>query len=111
MNLGGLTFQVCATAAVGVVSAQTRLRLVQRGSRIFGRYQGGSIVRGCLVGRVSGDMLTFRYAQRERDGGLHAGRSSCVLEVLRDGRLRIHEHFRWSTREGSGTNIFEQVSS
>ena len=111
MNLGGLSFQVCATASLGVVSAETRLRLFQQGSRIFGRYEGGSIVRGCLVGQVSGDILTFRYAQRERDGSLHAGRSNCVLETLRDGRLRINEHFTWSTREGSGTNIFEQVSN
>jgi len=111
MNLGGLTFYVCATASVGVVSAETRLRLFQRGSRIFGRYEGGSILRGCLVGEVSGAMLTFRYAQRERNGGIHGGRSNCVLEVLRDGRIRINEHFTWLSREGTGTNIFEQVSS
>jgi hypothetical protein len=111
MNLHGLSFRVHATASIGVVSAQTRLRLIQRGSRIFGRYEGGSIMRGYLVGQVSGDTLTFRYAQREREGGIHAGRSSCVLEVLRDGRLRIHEHFSWSTREGTGTNVFDQVSN
>jgi Family of unknown function (DUF6196) len=111
MNLDGLSFQVCVTASVGVVSAETRLRLVQRGSRVFGRYEGGSILNGCLVGQVSGNMLTFRYAQRERDSSIHGGRSDCVLEVLRDGRLRMHEHFTWSTREGTGTNIFEQVSS
>lgn len=110
MNLDGLSFQVHATASVGVVSADTRLYLIQRGSRIFGRYAGGSIVRGRLVGEVSGDALNFRYAQRERDGGIHGGRSTCVLETLRDGRLRIHEHFTWKTREGAGTNVFEQVS-
>jgi len=111
MNLDGLCFQVCTTASVGVVSAQTRLHLKQRGSRIFGRYEGGSILRGCLVGQVSGHALTFRYTQRERAGGIHGGRSSCVLEILSDGRLRIHEHFTWKTREGAGTNIFEQASN
>lgn len=110
MNLDGLSFQVHATASVGVVSAETRLHLIQRGSRIFGHYEGGSIVRGRLVGQVKGCALTFRYAQREREGGIHGGRSSCVLEVLSDGRLRIHEHFTWKTREGAGTNVFEQVS-
>ena len=110
MNLDGLSFLVRATASVGVVSAQTRLQLIQRGSRVFGRYAGGSIVRGCLVGRVSGQALTFRYTQREPEGGIHGGRSSCDLEVLDDGRLRIHEHFTWKTREGAGTNVFEQVS-
>jgi hypothetical protein len=110
MNLDGLSFQVRATASVGVVSTDTRLHLIQRGPRIFGRYKGGSIVRGCLVGQVSGYALTFRYVQRERDGGIHGGRSNCVLEVLSDGRLCIHEHFTWKTRDGAGTNVFEQVS-
>lgn len=111
MNLDGLSFQVCATASIGVVSAQTRLHLTQRGSRIFGRYGGGSVLRGCLVGRVRGQALTFRYTQRECTGGIHGGHSNCVLEVLSDGRLRIHEHFTWKTREGAGTNVFEQVSN
>lgn len=110
MKLDGLCFQVCSTASVGVVSAQTRLHLSQRGSRILGRYEGGSIVRGCLVGRLSGQALIFRYTQRERAGGIHGGHSRCVLEVLSDGRLRIYEHFAWKTRTGSGTNVFEQVT-
>ena len=111
MNLDGLIFQVRTTASVGVVSAQTLLHLTQRGSRIFGRYDGGSIVRGRLVGRISGHALIFRYTQRERAGGIHGGRSSCLLEILSDGRLRIHEHFTWKTREGTGINIFDQVNS
>jgi hypothetical protein len=109
MNLDGLSFQVKATAAVGVVSSDTRLRLVQRGTRVLGRYEGGSIERGCLVGTLSGHTLSFRYAQREIAGGIHGGRSLCTLELLRDGRLRLHEHFTWETREGTGTNVFEQV--
>ena len=55
-------------------------------------------------------LLIFRYTQLERAGGIHGGHSSCVLEVLRDGR-RIHEHFTWKTREGCGTDVFEQVNS
>lgn len=109
MNLDGLSFRVAATASIGVVGAGTLLHMVQKGSRVFGRYQGGSIVRGCLVGQVMGDTLWFRYSQRESGGGIHGGRSKCVLEALPDGRVRIHEHFRWGTRAGAGVNIFEQV--
>src|SRR5262245_11778326 len=86
------------------------LHLVQKGSRVFGRYHGGSIVRGCLVGHVMGDTLSFRYSQSERAGGIHGGRSTCVLETLPDGRVRIHEHFAWRTRAGTGVNVFEQVA-
>lgn len=110
MNLDGLSFRVAATASVGVVGAGTLLQMMQKGSRVFGHYQGGSIVRGCLVGHMMGDKLHFRYSQREREGGIHGGRSICLLETLLDGRVRVHEHFTWATREGTGTNIFEQVN-
>jgi hypothetical protein len=111
MNLDGLTFGVTSTAAIGVVSSDTRLRVVQRGTRVLGRYDGGSIQRGYLVGRVQGEALIYRYAQRELGGRVHGGHSHCDLEVLQDGRVRIHEHFTWATRDGAGTNVFEQVNS
>ena len=109
MNLNGKVFQVAATAPGGVVSTQTRLHLQQRGSRVLGRYSGGTIERGYLVGQVSGSLLYFRYAQREVDGHMHGGHSSCDLHYLPDGRLRLNEHFTWETRSGTGTNLFDEI--
>jgi hypothetical protein len=109
MNLNGLSFQVSVTAHNGVVSSDTRLDLNQRGNRILGRYQGGSIERGYLVGSIAGRRLRFRFCQREKIGGIHGGRSNCFLDILSDGRLRIREHFIWATRDGVGVNIFDQV--
>lgn len=65
MNLHGTTFQVSSTAAHGVVSSDTRLQFEQRGDRVIGRYRGGSIRRGWLVGDLVGRTLRFRYAQTE----------------------------------------------
>jgi len=110
MNLDGVVMSVQSTAEQGVVGAGTRLRFLQKGTRVFARYSGGSIARGCLVGAIAGDSLRFRYVQQEVSGGLHAGRSVCALTVLEDGRLRIVEHFVWSTRPGSGTNVFDEVA-
>jgi hypothetical protein len=109
MNLDGSSFQVSTTAALGVVSTDTRLTFVQRGARVLGRYFGGSIQRGYLVGSVSKDTLQFRYAQTETTGHVHGGRSTCNVEVLQDGRLRLYEHFVWETRFGQGTNVFDQT--
>ena len=109
MNLDGTRFRVSASAEQGIVSAETCLQLCQRGSRVLGRYAGGSIRRGCLVGAWSGATLRFRYAQYEGTGHVHGGHSVCTLEVLPTGRLRLHEHFTWETRSGSGTNTFDQV--
>jgi hypothetical protein len=110
MNLDHMQFRVSATAESGVVSSETRLAFVQRGIRILGRYSGGSILRGYLVGTLTGTALQFRFTQREVAGQIHGGRSVCELERISNGRLRLHEHFTWTTRVGAGTNIFDQVA-
>ena len=107
-NLNGRTFFVSATAANGVVDTDTRLYFSQVGSRVIARYVGGNVLRGCLVGRLTGDRLDFRYAQRETNAAIHGGRSDCEVQRLDDGRTRIVEHFSWSTRVGSGTNVFDE---
>jgi hypothetical protein len=58
MNLDGRCM-VVSGAAHGVVGAGTRLRLAQKGDRVVGRYAGGRIRCGCLVGRVVGARLAF----------------------------------------------------
>ena len=109
MNLDGTVFQVSATATDGVVSRETCLRFVQRGARVLGRYHGGTIRRGYLVGELQGRRLRFRYAQVEGSGHVHGGWSVCHLERTVTGRLRLREHFHWETRVGRGTNVFEQT--
>lgn len=111
MHLNGRILRVAATAPGGVVSSETRLHLQQRGSRVLGRYAGGTIGRGYLVGRVTGSRLSFRYAQREADGHIHGGHSSCDLHLLPDGRLRLTEHFTWETRPGTGMNLFDEIAT
>lgn len=107
LNLDGVVMRVSATAASGVIDSATRLRFVQRGTRVAGRYGGGSVSRGCLVGTIDGTQLRFRYTQREASGEIHGGASTCDVMRQSDGSLRILEHFRWRTRPGSGTNVFE----
>jgi len=109
VGLDGVVMRVTATATNGVVDASTSVSFRQRGARVLGRYAGGSVRRGWLVGAVAGNRLDFRYAQAESSGAIHAGRSRCEIQTLADGRLRLLEHFAWSTRAGGGTNVFEQV--
>ena len=108
MNLDGTSFRVAQTATLGVVSSETLLRLTQRGARVLGRYSGGSVERGCLLGWIAGDVLFFRYAQRERSGQVHGGVSACRIARDIQGRLFLEEHFAWETRPGEGTNVFVQ---
>ena len=109
INLDGLKMIVSNTAANGVVDANTRLSFSQRGMRVVARYAGGHVERGWLIGRWRDDVLTFRYAQRESGSEIHAGQSVCDVQRLNDGRTRIIEHFEWTTRVGSGTNVFDEI--
>ena len=109
MNLDGIRMHVSSAAEQGVVSSETRIHFIQKGPRVLGRYRGGSIGRGYLIGRLTGGELNFRYAQREASGEIHGGRSVCEVDRTADGRIRIVEHFTWRTRAGSGTNVFEEI--
>ena len=108
LSMQGVEMCVSSTAAQGVVGVGTRIRFQQKGSRVFGRYAGGRVRRGWLVGTLSQGALVFRYAQIEASGELHAGRSLCTVGRLAAGRLRVIEHFRWTTRVGRGTNVFDE---
>jgi len=102
---------VSSTAAKGVVGAETRIRFMQKGSRVFGRYAGGAVRRGCLVGTLSKGDLAFRYAQIEESGELHAGRSQCKVLLAATGCLRVVERFSWTTRDGRGVNVFDECGT
>ena len=109
VRLDGVTMFVSSTADNGVVGARTRIAFRQHGPRIIGRYAGGRIRRGVLVGAVSGTNLSFRYLQVEASGEIHGGRSTGEIARTPDGRLRILERFSWTTRDGSGTNVFDEL--
>ena len=111
MNLDRVVMHVSSTADQGVVGPGTRLRFMQKGSRVMGRYSGGAVSRGCLAGRLSGSQLVFRYVQVEASGEIHGGHSVCEVELRPDRRIRIVEHFAWRTRPGSGTNVFEEIDT
>jgi hypothetical protein len=108
-NLDGVVMRVSSTDDCGVVDANTCLYFTQKGSRVFARYSGGSVTRGCLAGTISGSKLIFRYTQLESSGQIHGGRSTCEVRCSTQAGLRVIEHFTWRTRSGRGTNIFDEI--
>ena len=113
ISFDGVRMAVSVTGDKGVVGTGTRIRFIQRGSRVLGCYSGGRIIRGFLVGELSGAVLTFRFAQVEttqgRGSALHAGHSRCEVCRSNRGTIQVIEHFSWTTRDGMGTNVFDEV--
>lgn len=110
-SLDGRRLQVVEHAANSSLTPETELILEQSGNVLSGRYRGGSIIDGYLIGRLSFDeqcSVHFRYVQADIAGRLDSGVSNGVVSVLRDGRVRLTEEFEWLTAEGAGVNVFEE---
>jgi hypothetical protein len=109
-NLDGIRMRVVSTDNKGEVNSATLFCFSQEGSLVSAQYSGGHIRLGYLIGTISGAQLHFRYVQLNHEGQIDGGSSIGDLRVLEDGRLQMKEHFRWDSRDGSGTNVFEEVA-
>ncbi|PWI71740.1 hypothetical protein PCL_11834 [Purpureocillium lilacinum] len=113
ISYDGKTFRSTSNTANGEVGAETTFHYHQDGSIVWAEYAGGSVVRGSLVAVVvatQGDSLDMRYNHVNREGQLMTGRCVSRPEVLPDGRLRMHETWRWTSGdESSGESVVEEV--
>lgn len=102
--------RVAATAASGVVNAETIFTFQQDGTLVSCPYRGGRIVSGFLVGFwQTPERLHWRYVQAEDDGTISSGRADVTVSRTAAGKLRLVEHFTWESKPGAGTNAFEEL--
>jgi hypothetical protein len=109
ISLDGVRMRVVSTAEGGEVNTETLFEFTQDCSVVSARYAGGKVRLGYLVGTISAEGLRFRYAQVDNSGRLNGGYSTCEIEWTAEGKLQLAEHFKWDSREGSGTNIYEEI--
>jgi hypothetical protein len=110
LDLDGVRMRAVTTASCGQVDAGTAFTFGQRGSTVWAQYSGGGVWIGYLVGTLAAGRLFYRYSQIDCRGEVHGGRSVCDVARLPDGRLRLVERFEWDSREGSGTNVLEELA-
>jgi hypothetical protein len=108
-SLDGRRFHAVADVEGGDVGAETIFEYVEDGDVVHARYAGGAVRLGFLVGTREGDALRFRYAQVRADGTTASGRCESRIELLDDGRLRLHETWAWESQPGAGTSVVEEV--
>jgi hypothetical protein len=94
----------------GEVGPETEFRFRQAGDMVWGRYSGGGIRMGFFVGTSDGSTLRFRYTQLNHAGETATGSTVDRIELLGDGRVRLHETWAWDSREGSGTSVLEEFA-
>lgn len=111
-SLDGRIFADVTADHAGHVDAGTRFTYhEERDGTIWGRYEGGHVRLGFLVGTRQGDALTFRYSHVTTDGETASGRCRSTIEALNDGRLRMREAWYWESHEGAGESTVEELTT
>jgi hypothetical protein len=111
MNYNGRVFRPVENTPNGEVNGATLFEYRQSGELLEAGYSGGGIRCGQMVGLVlAAGELEFCYQHVTDEGELRSGRCRSVPEVLADGRLRLHETWKWTSGDLSeGRSIVEEV--
>lgn len=62
-----------------------------------------------MVGTRNGEKLDFRYAHLSTSKETSTGVYNSIIEILDDGRLRLHESWAWESRPETGSSIVEEL--
>lgn len=100
-----------SNTANGEVSPDVVFHCQQTGRIVTCRYSGGRIVSGHLIALVDAEgRLDMRDHQVNDRGELMTGVCRSTPELLPDGRIRLHEAWRWTSGDGSsGRSVLEEV--
>lgn len=112
INYNGRIFRSASNTPNGEVSAATTFHYHQDSSDIvYATYSGGSIVCGHLIATVQPDQsLVARYHHVNDKREIMTGKCKSTPEVLKDGRVKLHEQWEWTSGDCSrGESVVEEV--
>jgi hypothetical protein len=109
-GLDGRRFRDVTSEHSGDVSGETVFDYHEdNDGTIWAQYGGGKVRLGFLVGTRENEELDFRYAHVTTSGETATGHCTSRVEVLGDGRLRLHERWEWESKAGTGRSVVEEV--
>ncbi|PPA71962.1 n-acetylglutamate synthase [Jeotgalibacillus proteolyticus] len=111
LNFNGKKFVSIDNSSNGEVSSKTFFEYTQEGHILSASYSGGEIVKGTLIGIVDNKgNLNFKYNHVNTKNEIRGGQCYSTPEVLEDGRIRLHEKWKWQDRDqAEGTSVIEEV--
>lgn len=104
-------FKSVTNTANGEVGNETLFRYQQKDNVVWAEYSGGAIVKGFLIAKVlENNALDMRYEHINQAGELMTGVCYSTPEILADGRIRLHEKWKWTSGDfSSGESIIEEI--
>ncbi len=111
MNYDGKKFRSFSSSENAEVSDEVIFEYHQNGNVLTCQYQGGAIKKGQLLGIVSKNgAIDMRYHQILKNGSLQTGVCQSTPEFRDDGRIRLHEKWKWTSGDFSeGNSILEEL--
>jgi len=111
INYNNKTFRSVTNTINGDVNNETFFHFQQEGRIVKATYSGGDVEYGQLLAIADENgILEMRYHHLNNDGGLMTGICRSVPEVLKNGKLRLHERWQWTSGDrSSGNSIIEEV--
>ena len=110
MNYNGKIFRPIQTSENSETSNNTVFHYKQNGNVLTSKYSGGNIKEGHLIGTVSRDgIIDMRYHQVNLQNELMTGICISTPEILPNGKIRLHEKWKWTSGDKSvGESIIEE---
>ena len=113
INYDGRQFRALSNTDNGDTSAATIFTYRHADDVVWATYSGGAVKFGTLVASVAADgSLDMRYQHLDDAGTFKTGKCRSRLEVLSDGRYRLHEEWQWTSPDTScGRSVIEEIPS
>lgn len=110
MNYNKRRFRPVQTSEAGETTEDTVFEYRQEGHILSAEYSGGGVAKGHLLGLVDeAGNIEMRYHQINAGGELKTGVCSSTPELMANGKIRLHEKWRWTSGDGSsGTSVLEE---
>jgi hypothetical protein len=111
MNYNDKKFKPVSNSENGEVSSDMIFHYEQTGKILTCNYQGVKILKGHLIGLVDDvGNINMRYHQINQNGELMTGTCNSRPELLKNGKIRLHEEWQWTSGDKSkGKSILEEI--
>lgn len=110
INYNNKIFRPISNSNNGETSSETVFIYKQTDNILTSEYSGGKIKYGHLIGLVdnSGN-IEMRYHQVNDKDELMTGVCKSKPEILKNGKIRLHESWEWTSGEKSkGQSVIEE---
>lgn len=111
MDYNNKAFRPIKNSANGETNTDTVFEYEQNGNLLTSEYRGGQVIKGHLIGLVDeAGNIEMRYHQVNLKGELMTGICSSKPQIMKNGKIRLHETWQWTSGDLSkGKSILEEV--